>query len=469
MFFLTKLSLTFLLMNLLCLPLLAAIKLPAIFCDNMVLQQQTDVSIWGMASSGAQVSVRPSWDGRSVFIKADRNGKWSLKIRTPKFGGPYSLKISDGKEVSLNNVMIGEVWICSGQSNMEMPMIGYNGQPVNGSLDAIVRSRNKNIRLFTVKRAYDIAPLDDCSGNWEEASPQTVERFSATAYFFGKMINEVMDIPIGLISVNWGGSSIKSWMSEASLKPFNLKPENKKESITRPNQSPATLYNGMINPILGYGIRGAIWYQGETDKHLSDQYVKMFDKMVSDWRIKWKVGDFPFYYCQIAPYEHGGKANSAFFREAQGKCMQITPNTGMVVLMDADSPESIHPAKKQEAGNRLAYWALAETYGIKGFVYKSPSVKHVSFEDGKGVVTFNDAPRGLTAYGKEVKGVFIAGEDKKWYRGTVAFNDSKMYVFSPNVIKPVAIRYGFTNYAQAMIFSNQGLPVSSFRTDDWME
>lgn len=448
-------------------PLKSEVRLAAIFGDNMVLQQQSNTPLWGWATPNVQVRIKTSWDKRNYTTQSDASGKWRINLSTPKADGiPYTINISDGKELILNNVLIGEVWICSGQSNMAMPLIGFNNQPVNNSLDAIVKSTNKNIRLFTVRREYSPVPLDNCVGTWSEAQPETVADFSATAYFFGRLINQVTDIPIGLIAVSWGGSSVKAWISEDVVTDFGDKVEQTKEEMERPNQSPAALFNGMLHPLIGYAIRGVIWYQGETDVPMAERYSDYFDAMVQDWRNRWQSGDFPVYFAQIAPYKNS-TYNSAFLREAQEKSMAKIVNTGMTVLMDSDSPDCIHPAAKQEAGERLAYWALAETYGIKGFSYKSPSIRSVVKEGKIIVITFNDAPRGLTSYGKEIKSVRIAGEDKKWHPATVTIEENKIYVFSAKVTNPVAVRYAFESDSQAEIFSNQGLPLSSFRTDDW--
>ncbi|WP_074024042.1 sialate O-acetylesterase [Gabonia massiliensis] len=446
---------------------MAEIKMPTIFGDNMVLQQRSHAAIWGWASPQKRVVVKTSWNGKSYTVLADENGKWKLKVQTPDAGGPYTIKISDGKEKVLNNVLIGEVWLCSGQSNMEMPMRGFSLQPVRNSQDAIVRAKNKNIRVFTVQRNYDLSPLDDCTGIWEEASPESIARTSAVAYYFGRLLNQVEDVPVGLLITTWGGSSIKAWMSKENLAGFDIYPAKSKAEIKKPVHSPTVLYNAMLHPLIGYGIRGTIWYQGETDVAIPNLYIDLFKSMVREWRMQWGVGEFPFYYCQIAPYKHS--KNQAFFREAQGKCMSIVPNTGMVVTMDADSPDCIHPDKKQEVGERLAYWALAETYGIKGFKYKSPTVKGMKVEGNVAIISFNDAPNGLIAKNGEVKGVYIAGKNKKWYKANVSFFENTMRVSAHDVFEPVAVRYAFDEYAPGEIFSTQGLPVSSFRTDDWTE
>ena len=450
----------------------AEVRLPAIFSNNMVLQQGTDVAVWGWATPGSTVRVKGSWNNKSYSAKADANGYWKTKVHTPSAGfTPYTLSVTQGNTLTLTNVLIGEVWFCSGQSNMEMPMKGFTGQPIEGGPEAINSSRNPNIRMFTVTRVSELNPQDDCTGNWQEASPVTTPDFSATAYYFGRMLNNTLDIPVGLIHSSWGGSRIEAWMTADMLKEI---PEKKipqtKGDIKIANGTPNVLFNGMLNPVLGYGIRGAIWYQGESNRGEPDLYVKMFDKMVRGWRSLWEVGEFPFYYCQIAPYNYGASNTlSGFIREAQEKGMTTTPNTGMAVLMDADSYDCIHPPKKKDAGERMALWALAETYGMKDLAYKSPKVTNIE-TTGRLMTLTTDAPNnpGLTSYDKEIKGFKIAGANKVFYNAIAGVFGNKIFVFSPSVAEPVAVRYCFEDAIDSEIFTvGTGLPISSFRTDEW--
>jgi sialate O-acetylesterase len=449
----------------------AEIKLPAVFSDNMVLQQQSQVAVWGWAKAGSNVTVTCSWNKKSYSAKSDVNGYWKLKVQTPEASyTPYTLTVSDGKPVSLKNVLIGEVWICSGQSNMEMPMKGYFNQPVEGGPDLIAHSSNRGIRCFTVRKQSKAAPQTNCSGTWETANAQTVPNFTATGYFFARLLNQALDVPVGLIHTSWGGSLIEAWISPESLKdiPEKSAPANDAE-IKMQHGTPTVLYNGMIHPVAGYGIRGAIWYQGEANRDEPELYVKMFDKMVRGWRDVWGVGDFPVYYCQLAPYRYGSGRNSGYIREAQAKCMQ-TPNTGMAVLMDAESPDCIHPPKKKDAGERMALWALAKTYGLEKIHYRSPEVKSVNIEGRVVIISFDlfGSSTGLTTKGKELRNFKIAGKDKRFHETKAALVGNKVYVFSPHVSEPVAVRYCFDDTSATEIFTVEGnLPVSSFRTDDW--
>lgn len=459
----------------------AELKLPAIFGNNMMLQQNTEVKIWGWADKGETITVSPSWSKQKYTGKVDNTGKWSFKIPTPTASyQTYTISVSDRKSnVNLNNVLVGEVWLCSGQSNMEMPMKGFKNQPVSGGNEAILKSKNKNIRLITVKRASSLNPQDDIIGEWAEATPETVKEFSATGYYYGKLLNEMLDVPVGLILSAWGGSWIEAWMSKDMLADFKeVKIPVSDEDTKVPNRTPIMLYNSMINPIAGYTIKGCIWYQGESNYERPDQYPLLFEKMVSEWRKAWGQNEFPFYFCQIAPYNYasiapvekqGGKFNSAFLREAQCKSAQIIPNSGMVVLMDIGEEKCIHPQNKKTGGERLAIMALGKTYGLTGFAYESPTFEEMTIEGNKAVLSFDNAPMWLSSYGQELKLFEVAGADKVFYQAKAEIKRSKVEVSSDKVSKPVAVRYAFKDFVVGDLFGTEGLPLSSFRTDDWNE
>ena len=440
----------------------AEIKMPAVFGDNMVLQQQTEVAIWGWAKVHSSVKVTTSWNNKSYSTRADKEGYWKVMVKTPAASfTPYKVTVSDGQKITLNNVLIGEVWLCSGQSNMEMPMSGWTGQPIENGPEDIINSTNFGIRCFTMERASKATPQTMCQGNWEVADVGTTPRFTATGYYFGRLLNKVLNFPIGLIHTSWGGSRIEAWMTPASLKDIPEKKIPKTDTeIKIENGSPTVLYNGMLHPIVGYGIRGAIWYQGESNCNEPDLYVKMFDLMVREWRSIWGVGEFPFYYCQIAPFKYGN-VNSALLREAQVKGMN-TLNTGMAVLMDANSENLIHPAKKKDAGERLAFWALAKTYG-KNIPYRSPEPKSVTLEGRLAIISVEYVGLGITSWGKEVNNFKVAGEDNRFRPAKAVVTKDKIYVFSPYVEKPVTIQYCFDNTSATEIFTQEGLPMSSFR------
>lgn len=456
----------------------AQLKLPALFSDNLMLQQKSNVPMWGWAEKNAIVQIKTSWDGTISKVQADASGKWKVRLGTPSFGGPYTIEVTKGREkVTIKNVLIGEVWLCSGQSNMEMPLKGFQGQPIKNGNETIVRSTNNNIRLITVPRATVLEPEDDFEGKWEVASPKSTSNFSATAWYFGSLLNEVLQVPVGMIVVSYGGSSMEAWMNQEMLKDFvSAKiPTKKEELANNPQRVATTLFNGMLSPVIGYGIKGCIWYQGESNYERASEYSALSQKMVSSWRALWKQGDFPFYYCQIAPFnyrqfhanDYVEKYNSAYLREAQLKASTLIPNAGMAVLMDVGEENNIHPMDKEKGGNRLAFWALAKTYGMEGFEFESPKYKSMEIKDGSVTVSFDNVDNGITAYEKEVTGFEIAGEDKIFYPAKTVVRRKSVVLTSDKVTKPVAVRYLWKDFAKAELFSGGGLPVSSFRTDEW--
>ena len=449
--------------------LLAEIKLPAIFCDNMVLQQQTEAAIWGKANKNSRVKVTTSWNDKSYTTNALADGSWKVKVATPKAGGPYEVTITDGKVLKLQNVLVGEVWVCSGQSNMEMPMKGFRNQPISGSADIIAQSSNPNIRLFTVKKATSLDPLDNFIGDWKLCEPENVSEFSATAYYFGLMLQKILKVPVGLINTSWGGTRIEPWISESGIKNFEWVkiPENIKVENLSP-QTPTVLFNAMINPIVGYGMRGAIWYQGESNKNEPQEYQKLMPGLIENWRSVWGIGDFPFYYIQIAPFDYGQAGlNSAYLREAQLKASTAINNIGMACIMDIGEKDCIHPANKEAGSKRLAYLALAQTYGMKGITGQSPVLKEMKVTGETVKLTFDNAPNGLTSFGKELSCFEVAGANKRFSPAKAFITGSGIILFSPSVSEPVAVRYAFQNFIMGDLFSTDGLPVSSFRTDDW--
>lgn len=449
--------------------LFAEVKLPAIFGDNMVLQQQTNAAIWGKASSNKTVKVTTSWNKKSYSTKADAAGNWKVKVQTPAAGGPFSITISDGKTLQLKNVLIGEVWICSGQSNMQMTMNGYFNQPVLNSNEDIAKSANESIRLFTVKREKSLTQKYDFTGDWLECEPENVADFSAAAYYFGRMVQQTLKVPVGLICSSWGGTRIEPWMSESGIKNFDwVTLPDKKSTEDFSTQTPTVLFNAMIAPMVGYAFKGALWYQGESNRNEPAHYEKLMPGLIKNWRTEWEIGEFSFYYCQIAPYDYGTSGlNSAYLREAQLRASTAISNTGMACLMDVGEKHCIHPADKKTAGERLAYLALAKTYGKKGFEYSGPVLKEMKIEGPVVKLTFDHAKHGLTTFGKELKHFSVAGENQRFVPAQASITRQGITVFSPHVDKPVAVRYAFEDFVVGELFNTEGLPASSFRTDDW--
>ncbi len=455
----------------------AKIQLPYFFADNMVLQQNTNANFWGSATPNSTVIITTSWNKKKYSIKADPIGKWKTKIATPIAGGPYTITISDGTPLILQNILIGEVWLCSGQSNMEMQMKGFKDQPILNSNDAIFESDNDNIRLFIVPRSVKLHPQDTIKNStWKAANAESVSNFSATAYFFAKLMQKRLKVPIGLLNVSYGGTPAEAFMDESSLKNFpEIKLPTSADSAKLTNKFATVIYNGMLKPVIGYTIKGCIWYQGESNYDRPDQYEKLFPAMVKFWRKEFGQGDFPFYFAQIAPYKNPApankpfneKLNSAYLRDAQRKSLAAIPNSGMIVLTDAGEECSIHPANKEIVGKRFAYYALGHTYLQKGFGYASPTIDSLLIKDSIATIKFTNAPNGLTAFGKPITNFEIAGADKIFYTATAKISGGKILLNNSSVPNPVAVRYAFKDYVQAELFNTEGFPVTSFRTDDW--
>ena len=457
----------------------AEIRLASIFSDHMVLQQQTEVAIWGWGDDRETISVTPSWNQKTYISKVEKSGNWKLKIPTPSHGGPYEILVKGSEsEIMLTDILIGEVWLCAGQSNMEMPMKGFRGEPVLHSNQDIITSANKNIRFISVPRKSTTIPQNDFEGTWETASPATVANFSATAYYFARLLSTVLnDVPIGLVEVSYGGSNAEAWMSKETLTSYNdLYVPHNDEEIDERNRTPTALYNGMLYPVIGFTIRGCIWYQGESNAHAPDQYEKLFPDMVSQWRRDWGQGEFPFYYAQIAPFNYDTfydaenlpwYANSAYLRDAQRKAQYKIPNAGMTSLLDAGDMKTIHPVDKKTPGERLAYLALAKTYKLEGFGYGTPDYDQLNVTDSLVTITFKNLPNGLTSFNEEVTAFTVAGDDQVFYPAKCIVRRKSVQVYSEQVKNPKAVRYAFTNEGPAQLFSNEGLPLTSFRTDNW--
>lgn len=480
----------------------AQIKLPAVISDNMVLQQQTQAPIWGWADPAEKITVKAGWNKKAYKTTADKNGKWAVKIKTPKAGGPYDLTIAGENSVTIKNVLIGEVWVCSGQSNMQWSM----GKAENGK-EHIAAANKPNIRLFTVSRAIAGEPKDDCEGNWSQCTPKTVAQFSAVAYFFGKHLQDELDIPIGLINTSWGGTPAEAWTRKEILEkdkdliPIlqrheqwvenlpNVKKAYPKELIKwkekvkiaeekgqkkpkklripseRHQTSPSSLYNAMISPLIPFSIKGAIWYQGEGNVSRAYQYRKLFPAMITNWRKDWKQGDFPFYYVQIAPFNYG-KNPSQELREAQRLTLSLK-NTGMAVTMDIGIPKDIHPTNKLDVGKRLALWALAKNYGKKDIIYSGPLYKSMKRQGDKIRLYFNHTGSGLLAKDGPLNNFTIAAKDGRFKAAQAQIDGNTILVSSPEIKRPVAVRFAWSNAAQPNLFNKEGLPASSFRTDNW--
>lgn len=444
------------------------ITLPAILASHMVLQQQTEIKLWGWCEPTEEVKIRVSWDTATYAAKGNNRGEWIIQIKSPVAGGPYQISFSGwNNKVILDDVLIGEVWLCGGQSNM-------NYSAANGIKQAIEESphaTNPSIRFFFVDKIASDEIQNDCKGRWVVCTPETMLQFSAVGYFFGKELNQKLNQPIGLINASWGGTSAEVWAPASVVENDPLLKESKtklwKSDEWWPNK-PGVCYNGMIYPITNFTLAGTIWYQGESNSDAAFAYRKMFTSLIASWRAAWK-NDFPFYYVQIAPSTHYAEPNAgALLREAQTQCQDI-PNTGMVVIHDlVDNIKENHHQNKRDVGLRLANYALAETYHQSGVVYKSPMYQSMNIDKSKITLTFSNAENGLVTRNGSPTGFFIAGENREFLPATVVkIRDNTVIISNDKIAHPVAVRFGFSNTAMPNLYNKDGLPVNTFRTDNW--
>ena len=454
----------------------AEIKLPAIVSSDMVLQRNTTVVLWGWADAKEKISIEASWLKNTLNVVADKQGNWRIDVKTTNSKAPQVIKLkSKSSNIVLKNILFGEVWLCSGQSNMQQPLAGYNGQPTFGSISATANSNNPNLRLFTVERKGSKRPLKnvDKYKGWQQASADNVLNFSAVAYFYGQQLQKILDVPVGMIHTSWGGSSVQAWISKEVMSPYKTVNLNNVDITKGTNHIPTALFNAMISPLIPYTIKGALWYQGESNRGEPEVYKNLFPAMVEDWRSRWNIGDFPFYYVQIAPFNYGGNAvfsveeNSAFIREVQLQCADLIPNSGVAIAMDIGEQHCIHPAKKKEVADRLLFNALNQTYGFKTIDYSGPVFDSKEHKDSGLILKFKNAESGLYTF-DGLKGFEIAGEDKVFYPAQAKIiGGRQVFVKSENVLNPVAVRYAWRNWVEGTLFDTSILPASSFRTDNW--
>jgi sialate O-acetylesterase len=484
-------------------PSCAEVRLPRMFSDNMVLQRNTTVPVWGWADRGEKVTLE--FAGQTASIKPGLNGRWEIRLKPLKAGGPFEMKVSGKNTILIKNVLVGEVWLCSGQSNMAME--------VKSCLNAdkeMAAATYPRIRQFQVKRAKAKGNQDEVPAagsdeqswlnTWIECSPATVGDFTGVGYFFARDLYKDLDVPIGLIHSSWGGTAAEAWTclckleSDPELKPiadqwpaYNndeswLKGEYEKftaeaakakaEGKPAPlyfNQ-PAVLHNAMIAPLEPFAIRGALWYQGESNAYRAYQYRKLFQAMIENWREEWREGDFPFLFVQLANYDAGSNT-WAELREAQTMALRL-PNTGMAVITDIGEAKDIHPKNKQEVGRRLSLIARAKVYGEK-LTFSGPLYRSMTVEGARCAVSFDYPGDGLTVRGGEaLKGFMIAGADQKFVEAEAKIEGNRVMVWSDKVTAPVAVRYAWSDNPQEANLYNRigqdlGLPASSFRTDTW--
>jgi sialate O-acetylesterase len=480
----------------------ADIRLHPLFTDNMVLQRDVAAPIWGWADDGEQITIEI--DGKKVQTIA-QDGKFKTKLpRLKASSTPTTLKVTGKNSITINNVLVGEVWIASGQSNMEFPL-----RPSFESKNDIENSANPNIRLFTVPKNKQLQPVEDIKASWQECKPDTVPNFSAVAYYFGRDLQKALNVPIGLIHTSWGGSPAEVWMSEEVL---HANPEYKRDVLDNfitqesnhkstlaayekekaaakekgeefkkaapggPPWRPTELYNGMIAPLIPYAIKGAIWYQGESNAGRHKQYRTLFPDMIKNWRKDWGQGDFTFLAVQLAPWDMNRKrsldeitkepkeSDWAALREAQVYTGKVLPKYGLAVITDVGDKDDIHPTKKQPVGARLALLAEKIAYGKK-VVAEGPTFKSMTVKGNEAVLSFDNVDGGLEAKNGDLTGFAIAGEDQKFVWAKARIEANKIIVTSPSVEKPTTVRYGWADFPVVNLTNKEGLPASPFRTD----
>lgn len=440
----------------------AQLRLPSVIGNNMVLQQRSMVTLWGWSNPLERVLIINSWNNQTDTAIATAEGKWQKQVQTPTAGGPYTIRFVAGTSIEISNVLIGEVWLCSGQSNMEWSALNNNRQ----AIEEAPHATNPQIRFFHVPRTSAEYPQEDCRAEWKVCNPEDMKRFSAIGYFFGKKIHKELGVPVGLINSSWGGTPAETWTpAEIISGDADLKAAAEKQKpVPWGPVLPGKLYNGMLHPLTAFKIAGVLWYQGEANVSTAYMYSKLLGTMIATWRQRWKQ-DFPFYLVQIAPYTYG-TYEGAMLREAQSNL--TLANTGMVVISDlVDNVKDIHPQNKLDVAIRLADLALAKTYGKISGPYLYPQYESMQVEKDKIRIRLKNVASGLTTKNGPATEFVIAGEDRNFYKAEVKIDGNSLLVSSPLVKKPAAVRFGFKSASMPNLFSKEGLPVNLFRTDNW--
>jgi len=486
----------------------ADVRLPAVIGDNMVLQRGANAAIWGWADAGEKIRCTADWLAAKKVAVADKDGRWRFRIEAPKTPGPHKMTITGTNSVQINNILAGEVWFCSGQSNMQ-----WSVKRTANSDAEIAAADYPNIRLFSIERVPAGQPQRDCVGSWSQCSPETVPEFSAVAYFFGRELHKQLAVPIGLINSSWGGTRIEPWTPPVGFESVpkladiveQIKKANKQFEEAVPDslddmeawlktcrqavaanspipsmpvflkheldshRQPTGLYNGMVHPIVPFGLAGAIWYQGESNHKEAMTYYEKMKALIGGWRNVWSNPRLPFYYVQLAPFKYGDEDPNILplLWEAQTAALAI-PDTGMAVITDIGNIEDIHPKNKQDVGRRLALWALAKTYGRKGLVYSGPQYVSMSVEGNRIRISFDHIGGGLiSGDGKPLTWFTIAGPDRQFVEANAVIEGRNVVVYSEQVKNPVAARFAWHKLAEPNLKNAEGLPAVPFRTDDW--
>ncbi len=472
----------------------ADITMSPIFSDHMVLQRDLANRVWGWAQPGEEIAVVIA--GQTKKSKAGDDGAWEVKLDPMPAGGPHQLVVEGSSRLEFGDVLVGEVWVCSGQSNMQWPL----SAAYDADLEAMSADFNQ-IRLISVPQVGTQDPQKSFDGSWQVCTPEAAAGFSAIGFLYGRILHEALDVPIGLIDDAWGGSACEAWIrrdllekdpqfaplierwntmeaefeklaSASDLTEQQQRRKRELEGQMRGNQRPSNIYNGVLKPTIGYGIRGAIWYQGESNAGRAYQYRELFPLMIQSWREEWGIGDFPFFWVQLADFmaekPEPGDSGWAELREAQTMTMDRLPSTGQAVIIDIGEGKDIHPKNKLGVARRLARWALATVYG-KDIVHRSPQYASMEKKDGSIVLHFNHVPTELITFDvPELRGFTIAGSDHTFVPAEAKIVDKNTIVVSaPGVSDPVAVRYAWADNPICNVYSKEGLPLTPFRTDDW--
>ena len=501
---------------------LADVTPAAMFTDNMVIQRDTEAPVWGSADAGEKVNVTASW-GANASATADKDGKWKVTLKTPAAGGPHTITLKGNNTMKINNVLSGEVWFCSGQSNMDFylkQLTKFNPKRTEAVEQPTIDYINKEIataeddqlRQFEVtKNTSPFKPLDTLNGSWVSSSPKTNDGFSATAYFFARELRKELKVPVGIIKCAWGGTRVEAWIPAdaygqdkdmaallkqerevlkkaiATWDPKKVKEGNRRRAPKSPEsnqQAPATLFNGMAHPVLPYAIKGAIWYQGESNANnkVASRYAQYFQAMITSWRKHWGQGDFPFYFVQLATFrtevtEPLDQDPWATVIDQQRRTLSLK-NTGMAVLNDIGEARDIHPHNKIDVGIRLALWALKNDYGKNIAACSGPLYQSHEIKDGKVVISFDHSGSGLMAGSKTgmeptvatkdpLKGFQICGADRKWqWAEATITGPNTVTVSHKDITKPTIVRYAWApNPGKVNLYNKEGLPTSIFTTE----
>lgn len=465
-----------------CFEIRAEVKVPALVGNGMVLQRDTKIPIWGWASPGEKIIV--TFNGSSYRTLCNENGKWKIAIKKQKAGGPYEMAISGENKIIIKDILIGDVWICGGQSNMAVPMGRKNIKAKY--TEEIANAKNNYIRQFTVSDEIELDPIEVVrSGNgWVSVDPSTIETFTAVGYFFAKQLYSQYKVPIGLINSNVGGTPAQAWISLDGLKEFPnyIKRYNalRERCAKDPNikkitykREPTVLYNGKIAPLIPYAIKGVIWYQGEGNRAQAHEYSMLFPRLIKNWREKWGQGNFPFIYVQLAncraTISNPSESEWAELREAQLKTLSVR-NTAMAVTIDIGEGNDIHPANKEDVGIRLSFGARKVAYDENKLVHMGPIYKSMEVKDNKVIVSFIHTGGGLKAGNedRDLKQFAIADENKKFVWANAKIEGNKVIVWNDKIKSPVAVRYAWADNPEGCnLYNKEGLPASPFRTDDW--